>query len=124
MNKFRDRFEDYYVALGNAEQVAIYNRFAGARGLSCVYDSDMIDELFCGYTLSAFALKVARGKYNPLDPWFTLDEDNNLVSIEIVPEWLEEHIPAMADYYEVHKDALTLVDAGAETLYADREVTL
>lgn len=51
--------------------------------------------------------------------YFYRDEDNNLVSIEIVPEWIEEHIPAMADYYEVHKDALTLVDAGAETLYTE-----
>ena len=117
MITFESRFEDYYTALGNAEQVEIYNYFAGANLCPTIYDSSEIDEVFENFTPAQITKAVQRGDYQPYHDWFYINDKGYMQGIEIVPEWLEGYIPAMARYYEREKDVMLCIDANAEMLY-------
>ena len=97
METFRSKFEDYYCALGNGEQVYIYNIYAGCKNKPQVIDMADFDEMFGGLPPFALAIKIANGLFNPLDSWFYLDHECTIHSIEIVPEWLYQYVDAMAD---------------------------
>lgn len=121
MKTFESRFEDYYVALGNAEQVRIYNHFAGANLCPIVYDSEDIDEVFENLTPKQIVRLVRYGNYQSFHDWFYLNDMGYIQGIEIVPEWLEKYIPAMAKYYHVNQQVLLYIDADAIALFSDNE---
>ena len=119
METFRSKFEDYYCDLGNAEQVYIYNIYAGCKDKPQVIDMADFDEMFGELSPFALARKIANGLFSPLDSWFYLDHESTIHSIEIVPEWLCQYVDDMADFYEIHKDMLLRFDSDSEILYAD-----
>lgn len=121
MKTFESKFEDYYVALGNAEQVRIYNYFAGANLCPIVYDSEDIDEVFENLTPKQIISLVKKGDFESYHNWFYLNEKGYVQGIEIVPEWLEKYIPAMAKYYSQNGNVLIAIDADAEILFSDNE---
>lgn len=125
MKTFESRFEDYFVALGNAEQVTIYNYFAGANIMPLIYDSEKIDEVLSEVTPRRIAYMISAGDYRPCDNWFYIDNEGTrpscIRSIEIIPEWIEKYIPAMARYYFEQKGILTLIDSDTEILYAESD---
>lgn len=123
MKTFESRFEAYFVALGNAEQVTIYNYFAGANIVPFIYYSEEIDEVLSGLTPRRIAHMISAGDYRPCDNWFYIDNEGTrpscIRSIEIVPEWIEKYIPAMARYYFKQKGILTHIDQNTEILYSE-----
>lgn len=121
MKTFESKFEDYYVALGNAEQVRIYNHYAGANPCPFVYDSEDIDEVFENLTPKQIIRLVRYGNYQSFHDWFYLDDAGYIQGIEIVPEWLEKYIPAMAKYYSQNGNVLIAIDAETEILFSDNE---
>ena len=121
MKTFESRFEDYYVALGNAEQVRIYNHFAGANLCPLVYDSEDIDEVFENLTPKQIINLVKKGDFKSCHDWFYINDMGYIQGIEIVPEWLEKYIPAMAKYYSQNGNVLVAIDADAEILFSDNE---
>lgn len=121
MKTFESKFEDYYVALGNAEQVRIYNYFAGANLCPLVYDSEDIDEVFENLTPKQIINLVKKGDFEPYHNWFYLNEKGYVQGIEIVPEWLDKYIPAMAKYYHINQQVLLYIDAETEILFSDNE---
>ena len=121
MKTFESKFEDYYVALGNAEQVRIYNYFAGANPCPLVYDSEEVDEVFENLTPKQIVRLVRYGNYQSFHDWFYLNDMGYIQGIEIVPEWLEKYIPAMAKYYSQNGNVLVAIDAETEILFSDNE---
>ena len=121
MKTFESKFEDYYVALGNAEQVTIYNYFAGANLCPLVYDSEDIDEVFENLTPKQIVNLVKKGDFESYHNWFYLNDKGYMQGIEIVPEWLEKYIPAMAKYYSQNGNVLVAIDAETEILFSDNE---
>jgi hypothetical protein len=121
MRTFESKFEDYYVALGNAEQVRIYNYFAGANLCPLVYDSEDIDEVFENLTPKQIVRLVKYGNYQSFHDWFYLNDMGYIQGIEIVPEWLEKYIPAMAKYYSQNGNVLVAIDAETEILFSDND---
>jgi hypothetical protein len=121
MKTFESKFEDYYVALGNAEQVRIYNYFAGANLCPLVYDSEDIDEVFENLTPKQIINLVKKGDFESYHNWFYLNEKGYVQGIEIVPEWLDKYIPAMAKYYSQNGNALIAIDSETEILFSDNE---
>lgn len=121
MKTFESKFEDYYVALGNAEQVRIYNYFAGANLCPIVYDSEDIDEVFENLTPKQIINLVKKGDFESYHNWFYLNEKGYVQGIEIVPEWLDKYIPAMAKYYHINQQVLLHIDADTIVLFSDNE---
>lgn len=121
MKTFESKFEDYYVALGNAEQLRIYNHFAGANLCPIVYDSEDVDEVFENLTPKQIVNLVKKGDFEPYHNWFYLNEKGYVQGIEIVPEWLEKYIPAMAKYYSQNGNVLVAIDSETEILFSDNE---
>lgn len=121
MKTFESKFEDYYVARGNAEQVRIYNHYAGANLCPFVYDSEDVDEVFENLTPKQIINLVTKGDFESYHDWFYLNDKGYMQGIEIVPEWLEKYIPAMAKYYHINQQVLLYIDADAIVLFSDND---
>ena len=95
--------------------------FAGADICPIVYDSEEIDSVFENLTPAQIIRMVQFGDYKPYHDWFYINDRGYIQGIEIVPEWLEKYIPAMAKYYSQNGNVLIAIDSDAEILFSDNE---
>ena len=117
MNTFESRFDEYFGALGNAEQATIYNSFAEKTNRPQVFPMEMFDEMFAELSPLALIRKVTF-EFRTYDNWFFVDR-GNVGSIEILPEWIEEYIPAMAEFFSTRAYLLIGIDNKTAMLYQD-----